>query len=127
MTEEIARQLPLISVAIAVLMVISQLLDIKAKLAKETAMLAKLRTALFVRHWRMTLAMALGLAAMLSIAWVPVTQSSVLTCVLGGVLTAVAMAGILVFEISLLAADKISALLLQAQATSGALGKDAGR
>lgn len=113
MIEEIKTYTAQISVAIGVLMVISQLLDIKSKLANEKAMLAKLRASLLVRNWPLMLAMALGAVGMLSIARGPVTQSSVLFCVIGGVVTSCAVAGILVLETARLVSDRVLGLMAQ--------------
>lgn len=107
----------LISVAVGGLMVVSQLLDIRKKLATEKELLNSLRASFLVRNWLLLLAMALGVAGMLSIALGPVTQSSVLFCVLGGVLTAASTAALFVVEAVRLTSKHFwDALALQANA-----------
>lgn len=106
-------KIPQIGVVIAVLMLINQLLDIKVKLANEKLMLTKLSTSLVGRHWHMLLVMLLGTTGMLSIALGPVTQSSVLFCVIGGVVTSCAVAGILVLETARLVSDRVLGLMAQ--------------
>lgn len=54
----------------------------------------------FARNWPMLLVCALGVAGMFSIALGPLSPSSVLFCVFGGVVTAVAAAGIAMLEIA---------------------------
>ena len=111
MTEQIKIITVAISMALGVLMVISQLLDIKAKLANEKAMLQNLRASFLVRNWPMLLVLVLGATGMLSIALGPVSQLSVLFCVLGGVLAAAGMAAIFVLEIARLQSQKMLEVL----------------
>ena len=104
------------SIAIAtfvllVLSCISQSLDIKAKLKSPKHMTTKLQTSFLLRNWPMLMVCALGTAGMLSIGLEPLSQSSVLFCVLGGVFTAVAVAGIAMLEMARQLADTVASVL----------------
>lgn len=124
MSELTNIKMPQIGVVIAVLILINQLLDIKVKLANEKLMLSKLRMSLLGRHWRMLLVMLLGTTGMLSIALGPLTQSSVLFCVIGGVVASCAMAGILVLEAARLVSDRVLGLLTaHVEATTAGQGR----
>lgn len=74
-------------------------MEIKTMLSAKNSS-APIRSSAFTRNWPLLLVCALGMAGMFSIALAPLSPSSVLFCVLGGVFTAIAVTGIAMLEIA---------------------------
>lgn len=98
-----------------VLSAVHKAIEIKTLLATKQS-IDPTSSNILTRNWPMLLLCTLGLAGMLSIAAGPLSQSSVLFCVIGGVFTGVALATIFVLEIVRMSSKYFwDALDLQAQ------------
>lgn len=108
---------PWIALAAVVLGAIKLWMEIRANAAMSSD-IAALKRKFVVRNWASLLMLACGMAAMFSVALVPLSPSSVLLALVGAAGTAAGFAGVLVLETSLKLADRVAAVLAEHKGAS---------
>lgn len=109
--------MPITAVLAVVLAGIKLWMEIRANATMSSDM-ATLKSSFVVRNWASLLMLACGMAAMFSVALVPLSPSSVLLALVGAAGTAAGFAGVLVLETSLKLADRVAAVLAEHKGAS---------
>ena len=109
--------MPITAVLAVVLAGIKLWMEIRANATMSSDM-ATLKSSFVVRNWASLLALVCGMAAMFSVALVPLAPSSVLVALIGAACTACGFAGVLVLEISWRLTDRVAAVLAERKGAS---------